>query len=65
MLLLIAFLLRFGIIRGGGLGGRRRRIIDVIFQACWGSDWDYPGSELDADGDIVVGNEAAFTKPDG
>jgi len=30
------------------------RIVDIVFQTRWGSNGDYAGSELDANGDIVM-----------
>lgn len=67
VLLALVLLLALDIVRRPCLGrtGGDGGVVDVVLQACWRTDWDYAGAELDADGDVVVGDEAAFTEPDG
>jgi len=40
------------------------RVIDTVLEARGGSDLDYARAELDADGYVVVGDEAAFAESD-
>ena len=44
---------------------RRCGVVDVVFEAGGGSHGDDSRAELDADGYVVVGDEAAFAESDG
>ncbi len=61
-MLLLRILRRRRIVRRSRLHGVG--VVDVVFEARWRSDGDYAGAELDADGDVVVGDEAAFAETD-
>nr|POF17572.1 hypothetical protein CFP56_12986 [Quercus suber] len=40
------------------------RIVDIVVQACRGTDRNNPGAKFDSNCNVMMGNEAAFTKPD-